>query len=98
MLIGAAIFAAGLLVGIGLTFGGAWVYERVMWPDPPPTPPVKPEGPPKARCACEHIRSAHIGGKGKCQDLRGPSYDHKPCPCQIYDGPEPLLMVHVDER
>lgn len=64
-----------------------------------------------AKCACKHVRSMHVDGKGACTEIEVTSYwewdeaknadvlRHKeyPCACKIYDGPEPLPSYFAPE-
>lgn len=51
-----------------------------------------------ATCACEHVRSMHVEGKGACQEkvyLSGSGWNR--CRCQLYQGPEPLPAYYAPE-
>jgi hypothetical protein len=84
---GAAIFLAGLLVG--------HILKRRRKIEQ-----LTSKG---AICACGHGRSMHLDGKGKCGDLKKvestqqKGSHHKPCPCTVYEGPEPLPEYFAQE-
>lgn len=56
-----------------------------------------------ARCACEHLRSMHVDGTGRCEMLvyvkgtSSKSSHHAKCKCQHYDGPEPIPGFYAPE-
>lgn len=95
MIEGAAILAAGLVVGwLHGRFGG----RRKKDDTPKPV---------KAICSCRHARGQHVDGKGACQATHEVDkynalggwigIEHKQCTCQIYDGPEPVNGYYVPE-
>ena len=55
----------------------------------------------EAVCSCRHPRGQHVDGKGACQAKSKESANgvqmFVPCPCQLYDGPEPLPQFYAPE-
>jgi hypothetical protein len=60
-----------------------------------------PVGPVPAVCSCVHGYGIHEDGKacgGQIQRTRSgnlPGFEWVPCPCKVYDGPEPLPRLWV---
>ncbi|ADB29147.1 hypothetical protein Kfla_0016 [Kribbella flavida DSM 17836] len=54
-----------------------------------------------AVCSCHHPRGQHLDGKGPCQADNKQSVNgvqvFLSCPCQLYDGPEPLPQFYAPE-
>jgi hypothetical protein len=71
--------------------------------------PVRRRGPKaiQPECGCEHHRSFHEGGTGKCHYLEGKAirftggdptaWEKVACGCQKYTGPEPLPEYYAPE-
>lgn len=95
MIEGALILAAGVV--------GGWVARGRSRAASKPGPPQA------ATCACKHVRSMHVDGRGHCTEIDvdyrwvGPVGDQEqtrqeyPCSCKIYDGPEPLTSYYSPE-
>lgn len=101
----ALIAVGGVVIGVGGTFAGFWFYDLYDRANFTPQPP-KPQH--KETCPCGHVRSMHANGTGKCQSWPTDTYDPRDkasvkCPCQLYDGPGPLItdrttIVVPDQR
>jgi hypothetical protein len=83
---GAAILLVGLVAG--------YLAGRRSRRTPPPVTI-------EAICSCHHPRGQHVDGKGACQAKTKDSVNGAqifiPCPCQLYDGPEPLPQYYAPE-
>ncbi len=91
MLEGAIILLAGILIGIGVRS----LPARRKAPKPV-----------EAVCGCTHHHSMHDPETGECNAEvqvakynRGQwiGYEHKPCACRRYSGPEPMPTYYAPE-
>ncbi len=91
MIEGAVILLAGLVVGY---LAGRSRGRAAAQPAPKAVESI---------CSCNHPRGQHVDGKGPCKaENTHWAYDSgttafRPCPCQLYDGPEPLPQYYAPE-
>jgi hypothetical protein len=85
---GAAILLAGLIIG--------WLGRGRAHKNDTDTLATRP-----GTCSCGHAKGVHLDGKGKCQanDTVTANKNRRgwACPCQMYDGPEPLPAYYAPE-
>lgn len=89
----------GIAIGGGLVIAG-WLMGRVGRKRGKSS-----DSTPALLCSCEHGYGVHQSG-GTCHgDVKRPKYnivgswvgnEYAACPCQSYDGPEPLPRVWTD--
>lgn len=88
-----------LLAGAGLIAGGIVLGRLTVRPRRTGTVV------PPRRCSCKHARSSHEHPTGPCHEQveqanrwdsygKPTGYVYVPCPCQRYDGPEPMPSTY----